>query len=118
MEKVPLCVVGCGGMGHRHIMAYKVLEESGIGNVELMAVCDVRRENAGFAAREVQRLLGREPLVFTDMDSVLKRDDILAVDIVTDVSMHHQVGRCRPSWLASMRWWKSPSALPCAPARP
>ena len=29
MEKVPLCVVGCGGMGHRHIMAYKVLEESG-----------------------------------------------------------------------------------------
>lgn len=91
MEKVPLCVVGCGGMGHRHIMAYKVLEDSGIGNVELMAVCDVRRENAEFAAREVQRLFGRAPLVFTDMDSVLNRDDILAIDVVTDVSMHHQV---------------------------
>ena len=24
MEKVPLCVVGCGGMGHRHIMAVKI----------------------------------------------------------------------------------------------
>ena len=91
MEKVPLCVVGCGGMGHRHILAYKVLEDSGIGNVELMAVCDVNRANAEFAAREVQRLFGREPLIFTDMDSMLKRDDILAVDVVTDVSVHHQV---------------------------
>ena len=59
MEKVPLCVVGCGGMGHRHIMAYQTLNESGLGNVELMAVCDVRRENAEFAAREVER---RAPL--------------------------------------------------------
>ena len=39
-------------MGHRHILAYKVLEDSGIGNVELMAVCDVNRANAEFAARE------------------------------------------------------------------
>ena len=91
MEKVPLCVVGCGGMGHRHILAYKVLEDSGIGNVELMAVCDVNRANAEFAAREVQRLFGREPLIFTDMDSMLKRDDILAIDVVTDGSTHHQV---------------------------
>ena len=91
MEKVPLCVVGCGGMGHRHIMAYQTLNESGLGNVELMAVCDVRRENAEFAAREVERLLGRKPLVFTDLDQVLQCDEILAVDVVTDGSMHHQV---------------------------
>ena len=31
MEKIPLCVVGCGGMGHRHILAYKELDDSGIG---------------------------------------------------------------------------------------
>ena len=117
MEKVPLCVVGCGGMGHRHILAYKVLEESGIGNVELMAVCDVRRENAEFAAREVQRLFGREPLIFTDMDSMLKRDDILAVDVVTDGSTHHQVAV--PALLAGKHALvEKPSALPCAPARP
>ena len=91
MEKVPLCVVGCGGMGHRHIMAYKTLEDSGVGNVELMAVCDLRRENAEFAAREVERLFGRKPMIFSDLDQVIARDDILAVDVVTDGSMHHQV---------------------------
>ena len=91
MEKVPLCVVGCGGMGHRHIMAYRVLEDSGIGNIDLVAVCDMRRENAEFGAREVERLFGRKPLVFTDLDQVLASSDISAVDIVTDGSMHHQV---------------------------
>ena len=35
MDKVPLCVIGCGGMGHRHILAYKELADSGIGNIEL-----------------------------------------------------------------------------------
>ena len=91
MEKIPLCVVGCGGMGHRHIMAYKTLEDSGLANVELVAVCDVRRQNADFAAGEVERLFGRKPLVFTDLDQVLARADILAVDVVTDGSTHHQV---------------------------
>ena len=90
-EAVPLCLVGCGGMGHRHLMAYRVLEESGLANVELMAVCDVRPENAEFARREVERLFGRTPLVFTDLDQVLARNDILAVDVVTDGSTHHSV---------------------------
>ena len=90
-EAVPLCLVGCGGMGHRHLMAYRTLEDTGIANVELMAVCDVRAENAEFARREVERLFGRTPLVFTDLDQVLARDDIHAVDVVTDGSTHHSV---------------------------
>ena len=46
MEKTPLCLVGCGGMGHRHILAYKELEDSGIGNIELMAGCDLNPNSA------------------------------------------------------------------------
>ena len=38
MEKVPICLVGCGGMGHRHVMGYKELKDSGIGNLDLIAV--------------------------------------------------------------------------------
>lgn len=91
MEKVPVCVVGCGGMGHRHIMAYKTLAESGAANLEPVAVCDVRPENAAFAAREVERLFGSRPMVFSDLDRALARTDILAVDVVTDASGHHQV---------------------------
>jgi predicted dehydrogenase len=91
LEKLPLCLVGCGGMGHRHILAYKELEDSGIGNIDLVAVCDVRPENAALGAREVERLFGRKPLVFTDLDQVLAHPEIAAVDVVTDPSVHHTV---------------------------
>lgn len=91
MEKIPLCVIGCGGMGHRHILAYKELEESGIGNIELIAVCDVNPKNADLGKREIERLFGRTPLVFTDLDEALAHPDIAAVDVVTDPSIHHRV---------------------------
>jgi predicted dehydrogenase len=91
MGKIPLCLIGCGGMGHRHILAHKELEDSGIGNIELMAVCDANPKNADLGKREVERLFNRTPLVFTDLDEALAHPDIAAVDVVTDPSVHHQV---------------------------
>ena len=91
MAKIPLCLIGCGGMGHRHILAYKELEESGIGNIELAAVCDLTPKNADLGKREIERLFGRTPLVFTDLDEVVAHPDIAAVDVATDPSVHHQV---------------------------
>ena len=90
-ERVPICVVGCGGMGHRHTIAYHTLEETGLSNVELMAVCDINRENAERVAGEIERLFGRTPLVFTDLDRMLAHPDIAAVDVVTDGSSHHEI---------------------------
>ena len=92
MEKVPICLVGCGGMGHRHVMGYKELKDSGIGNLDLIAVCDIRQENAELVANEAEHLLGRRPMVFTDLDQVLAHPNIAAVDVVTDGSTHHAVG--------------------------
>ena len=91
MEKIPLCLIGCGGMGHRHILAYKELEDSGIGNIELMAVCDLNPEHADLGRREIERLFGRTPLVFADLDEAVAHPDIAAVDVVTDPSVHHKV---------------------------
>lgn len=90
-QRVPICVVGCGGMGHRHTIAYHTLEETGMSNVELMAVCDINRDNAGRIAGEVERLFGRKPLIFTDLDRMLASPDIAAVDVVTDGSSHHEI---------------------------
>ena len=90
-ERVPICIVGCGGMGHRHTIAYHVLEETGLSNMELMAVCDINRDNAERVAGEVERLFGRRPLVFTDPERMLAHPDIAAVDVVTDGSSHHEV---------------------------
>ncbi len=91
MEKIPLCVIGCGGMGHRHILAYRELENSGIGNIEIVAVCDLNPKNADLGAREVERLFGKKPMMFTDLDKALACPDIAAVDVVTDPSYHHAV---------------------------
>ncbi|HEV8635561.1 MAG TPA: Gfo/Idh/MocA family oxidoreductase [Chloroflexota bacterium] len=91
MERVPLCVVGCGGMGQRHLLGYKKLADSGIGNIDVVAVCDLRPENAEIGAREVERLFGRRPMLFTDLDDMLRHAEIVAVDVVTDPSTHHAV---------------------------
>ena len=90
-QRLPICIVGCGGMGHRHTIAYHTLEETGLSNMELMAVCDIKRENAERVAGEVERLFGRRPLIFTDLDRMLAHPDIAAVDVVTDGSSHHEI---------------------------
>ena len=78
-------------MGHRHVFGYKELDESGIGNIELVAVCDLREESANLCAREVERLFGRKPLVFTDPEEVYAHPDISAVDVVTEPAYHHSI---------------------------
>ena len=90
-ERIPICLVGCGGMGHRHTLAYHTLEETGLSNMNLMAVCDIRQENAERVAGEVERLFGHKPLIFTDLDTMLAHPDIAAVDVVTDGSTHHNI---------------------------
>ena len=57
-----------------------------------VAVCDIRRENAELVANEAERLLGKKPMVFDDLDQVLAHPNIAAVDVVTDGSTHHAVG--------------------------
>lgn len=91
MNKIPICIVGCGGMGHRHILGYKALEDTGISNVEIVAVCDIQPQNAALAAQEVERLFGNKPLIFSDQQEAIEHPDIAAFDVVTDPSMHHQV---------------------------
>ena len=92
MEKLRLGLVGCGGMGTRHLYGLKELTESPFANVELAALCDIRRENAELAAREAEELLGVRPQVFTDLEAMARgTDDLAAVDVVTDPSVHHDV---------------------------
>ena len=91
MNKIPLCLIGCGGMGHRHLFGYKELEDSGISNVDVVAVCDNQKDNADFAAKEVERLFGKKPMVFYDVDEVLNNSEIVAVDVVSQPASHHSL---------------------------
>lgn len=92
MDKVRLALVGCGGMGTRHLHGLKQLAASPFDAIELSAVCDIRAENAELAAAEAAQLLGVRPKVCTNMDELVQQvPDLEAVDVVTDPSVHHTV---------------------------
>lgn len=92
MNKIQLAIVGCGGMGGRHLLGLKELLDENMSNVELVAVCDLRRDNAEHRADDAERLLGRRPRVFQDMaQMVAELPDLQAVDVTTDAGSHHKV---------------------------
>ncbi len=92
MERLPLAIVGCGGMGGRHLLGLKALEDIGMSNITLRAVCDLRRENAEALADDAQDLLGYRPQVYADMEAMVREQpNLQAVDITTDVGSHHRV---------------------------
>jgi len=92
MDKLKLALVGCGGMGTRHLYGLRELVQSPFNNVELCALCDLNRDNAELAAKETEDLLGFKPPIFTDMAAMVQAiPDLMAVDVVTDPSVHHTV---------------------------
>jgi len=92
MERVPIAIVGCGGMGGRHLRGVKELYDSGLANIELVAACDLRRDNAEHLADTAESLLGARPRVFTDIEAMVRAlPDLQAVDITTDSGSHHMV---------------------------
>ncbi|HTW98780.1 MAG TPA: Gfo/Idh/MocA family oxidoreductase [Acidimicrobiales bacterium] len=89
MERIALGVIGCGGMGRRHLRAYRALRDAGSDRFEIVALCDVRREAAEEAAVLVEELLGSRPAVVTDYESLLASGTVEALDVVTEPSTHH-----------------------------
>lgn len=92
MERLPLAIVGCGGMGGRHLRGLQELYDSGLANIELEAVCDLRADNAAYLADSAEALLGQRPRVYTDLEAMAREiPDLQAVDITTDTGSHHRV---------------------------
>ena len=93
MSRMPIAIVGCGGMGGRHLLGLKELYGSDRCNVELVAACDLRQDNAEHLADDAEKLLGKRPQVFTDMVAMVAAiPDLQGVDITTDSGSHHLVG--------------------------
>ncbi|HIG16198.1 MAG TPA: Gfo/Idh/MocA family oxidoreductase [Candidatus Handelsmanbacteria bacterium] len=90
MEKIRIGLVGCGGMGIRHLIGLGALTQTPFFNVELGGVCDLRRENAEQAAAKAEELFGVRPPVCTTLDELAKLD-LQAVDVVVDPSVHQPV---------------------------
>ena len=76
----------------RHLYGLRELSQTPFCNVELVALCDIRRENAELAASEAESLLGVRPKIFTNLEEMARQvPDLAAVDIVTNPSVHHSI---------------------------
>ena len=88
MTTVSICLVGCGGMGSRHVQGFARLQRSGLSNVRLAAVCDVRADNAERVAGEAEQLLGYRPKIHLAIEDAINDPGIEAFDIVTEAFSH------------------------------
>ena len=89
MAELQIAQVGCGGMGLRHLYGEVELKRV-FDSFDLVAVCDVNLSAAEHVANEAEKGLGRRPRVYTSFDELLDKETSLdAVDIVTDVGLHH-----------------------------
>ena len=83
-------LVGCGGMGRRHLRGFVELARVRPGLIELAAVVDVDRDRADFVAGEVEELLGNRPVACTGIaEAKAQRPELVAADIVTTAGAHH-----------------------------
>ncbi len=90
MEKVRLAIVGCGGMGNRHLRALAELRRKGLSLFQLVGACDPVAENANLLADEAEQRLGTRPTV-TLRQEELEQLGIQAVDVTTTPRFHHGV---------------------------
>jgi predicted dehydrogenase len=91
-DPVRLAIVGCGGMGRRHLAGLAELARAEQPTIELVAVCDLNERNAADLAGEAEALLGRRPSVFTDLATMVQETDGLeAAACTTDSGSHHLV---------------------------
>jgi predicted dehydrogenase len=82
-DRTKVAVVGCGFFAQNHLHAWQDLAGQG---VELVAVCDVDAEKAKAAAKNF-----KAPNWYTDIDSLLAKEQIDLIDIVTRVETHQEL---------------------------
>ena len=88
MSKIPLAIVGCGGMGHRHMYGLAELHRAGLNQFELIGACDPVLENAESLADQAAERFGKRPTVVAKMDELVALG-VKAVDITTTPRFHH-----------------------------
>ena len=90
-DPVRLAIVGCGGMGRRHLAGLAELARCGERSVRLVAACDLNERNAHDLAAEADVLLGDRPAVFTDVGAMVRESDGVEAACTTDFGSHHLV---------------------------
>ncbi len=91
-KTVKLAIVGCGGMAGGHLRSYISIKEKEPEKLEFAAMCDPVAERAQNFADETAKVQNSPPKVYTDLDEMLKNEDLAAADICSRHSDHHVNG--------------------------
>lgn len=89
-DHLNVALVGCGGMGLRHLVAYAELEKTQAGPVELRAVCDSDPARLEAARAAFEKITGRDVPVYPSLaDAVAAQGDLTAADLALPTRFHH-----------------------------
>jgi predicted dehydrogenase len=78
-------------MGRRHIRGLRALQDVGMLDFDLVAVCDLEPDAARRASDDAEALLGTRPRIVADLDTLVRDDSVVALDIVTEPASHHRL---------------------------
>lgn len=88
-----IALIGCGGMGRRHIVGFHKLRQIGRQDIELVAVCDPFRTNAELARDRAAELLGTTPAIFASFEELHRAlPELDAIIVTTPPDLHAAVG--------------------------
>ena len=90
MAPIRLAIIGCGGMGHRHLFGLNELRRAGWDDFVLVGACDPVRANADSLADQVAAFFGSRPTVVNELDQ-LAVVGVEAVDVTTTPRSHHTI---------------------------
>ncbi|MDE0221209.1 MAG: Gfo/Idh/MocA family oxidoreductase [Spirochaetaceae bacterium] len=88
MEQIALAIVGCGGMGHRHLEGLAELHRAGLSPFRLVGACDPVAANAGSLAAAAERHFGVRPATVPSLEELAPLG-VQAVDVTTSTVGHH-----------------------------
>ncbi len=88
MDGIALAIVGCGGMGHRHLEGLAELARAGLSQYRLVGVCDPVADNAASLAAAAERHFGVRPAAVAGMEQLAPLG-VEAVDVTTSTRQHH-----------------------------
>ncbi len=90
-SRIHLAIVGCGGMGHRHLYGLAELARAGLSPFELVGACDPVEDNAASLADQAEKLLGRRPATAGSLEALAAAGEVHAIDLTTTPRAHHTV---------------------------
>jgi predicted dehydrogenase len=88
-EPIKLAIIGCGGIARAHLRGYIEIKRHEPELFKFVAMCDPVEERANSFAEEASQAQSEKIHIYTDIDEMLRNEELDAVDICTPHGLHH-----------------------------